>query len=415
LIMKLARKRKQSRRSVRLEFAAIEVTGGLLPNDLIGQIASGDASEQTDESYGISPSLKLRDEISRYFQIAQAHWDRFQVERDANTSSSIFFVQKLLRDCFGFSTLENTSPKVISDRKFPVNFAAERGRVPVVIAPPAQTSTRKSGVDEALPVFGDDSRRRSSSQLLQEYLNADEDALWGLTSDGSTLRVMRDNASLTRPAWIEIDLENFFSDNLFPDFSVVWLLMHASRFGAFGSGPSDCPLERWKERSRIDGAAAKENLRLGVEAALIELGRGFIQNASNATLRESLQTGELKVQSYYEELLRLVYRLIFIFAAEDRDLLHRPGATLAAKRAYSGGYSLARLRERCTKNAALDKNIDAWEGMKSVFQALAEGEAALGLEALGGLFEPNKLADLIGCKIENKRFLKAVWHLDVAL
>ena len=408
---RMIKRRKQSRRSARLDFAAIEVVGGLLPSEVIAQIAASDASEQSDESYGVPKGLKLRDEIARYYQIALAHWESFEAAKEANASAPIGFVQSLLSECFGFKTLSKSSGKVISERQFPVNFSAENGRIPLIIAPSSPAESRKPGIDEALSQFGDDTRKRSATQLLQEYLNADEDALWGITCDGSVLRVLRDNASLTRPAWIEINLEKIFSEGLFPDFSALWLLLHASRFGGDGTSPSDCPLERWKERSRLDGAAAKDNLRLGVEAALIELGRGFIQHPNNTDLREKFQTGELKRQAFYEELLRLVYRLIFLFAAEDRDLLHAPNTPDNARKAYVGGYSLHRLRERCVRNGSLDKNIDAWEGMKSLFNALADGQSALGLVALGGLFEPEKLLNLTACKVENKRFLKAIWHI----
>jgi hypothetical protein len=408
---RMTKRRKQSRRSARLDFAAIEVVGGLLPTDVIAQIAAGDASEQSDEKYGVPKGLKLRDEIARFYQIAHAQWEVFEEAKSANASAPIGFVQSLLSECFGFKSLAKASPKTLSERVFPVNFSAENGRIPVIIAPPAPADSRKPGIDEALSQFGDDTRKRSATQLLQEYLNADEDALWGIACDGSVLRILRDNASLTRPAWIEVNFEKIFTEGLFPDFSAVWLLLHASRFGVDGTSPSDCPLERWKERSRLDGAAAKDYLRLGVEAALIELGRGFIQHPYNTELREKFQSGELKRQAYYEELLRLVYRIIFLFAAEDRDLLHAPNTSDTARKAYLGGYSLHRLRERSVRNASLDKNIDAWEGMKSLFNALSSGQPALGLVALGGLFEPEKLVNLGLCKIENKRFLKAIWHV----
>ncbi|MHA6263696.1 Eco57I restriction-modification methylase domain-containing protein [Arenibacterium sp. CAU 1754] len=408
---RITKRRKQSRRSARLDFAAIEVVGGLLPTDVIAQIAAGDAAEQSDESYDIPKGLKLRDEIARFYQIAHAHWEGFEAGKGENASAPIGFVQSLLSECFGFKTLTKSAGKQITDRTFPVNFSAENGRIPVIIAPSAPADSRKPGIDEALSQFGDDTRKRSSTQLLQEYLNADEDALWGITCDGSVLRIMRDNASLTRPAWIEVNFEKIFTEGLFPDFSAAWLILHASRFGVEGTSPSDCPLERWKERSRLDGAAAKDNLRLGVEAALIELGRGFIQHPFNSELRDQLQSGKLRRQAYYEELLRLVYRIIFLFAAEDRDLLHAPNTSDAARKAYLGGYSLHRLRERCVRNASLDKNIDAWEGMKSLFKALSDGQPALGLVALGGLFDPDKLEHLGNCKIDNKRFLKAIWRV----
>ena len=147
--------------------------------------------------------------------------ESFEAGKGANASAPIGFVQSLLSECFGFKTLTKSAGKQITDRTFPVNFSAENGRIPVIIAPSAPADSRKPGIDEALSQFGDDTRRRSATQLLQEYLNADEDALWGITCDGSVLRIMRDNASLTRPAWIEVNFEKIFTEGLFPDFSAA--------------------------------------------------------------------------------------------------------------------------------------------------------------------------------------------------
>jgi hypothetical protein len=84
----------------------------------------------------------------------------------------------------------------------------------IVIAPAPAEGARRSGVDESIPQFGDGSRRRSATLLLQEYLNAKGDSCWGLVSDGITLRVMRDNISLTRSGWIEANLSEIFSEGL---------------------------------------------------------------------------------------------------------------------------------------------------------------------------------------------------------
>ena len=409
---KPARRSRQSRRVVRLDFAAIEIAGALLPPEIVTRAAACDLPDQSDEGYGILPGLKLRDEIARYYQIALAHWQRFDAARNGNVSAPEPFVLDLLKDCFGFANMAETGPVMLSERRFPIRHASHNGRVPIVIAPLAPAESRKAGIDEALAQFGDETRRRSASQLLQEYLNADEDALWGIALDGCTLRLMRDNVSLTRPAWIEANLEKIFTEGLFADFSVLWLVIHASRFGARDASPSDCPLERWRERGRIDGSAAKDKLRLGVEAALRELGAGFLENRANGDLRDALRTGKLTRQAYYEELLRLVYRLIFLFAAEDRGLLHIPNAPHTAKNAYRHGYSVSRLRERCIRNTALDRHHDAWAGLRASFDAVATGEPRLGLAALGGLFTPSNLADLTRSRIANRRLLKAIWHLS---
>ena len=409
---KPARRSRQSRRAVRLDFAAIEIAGALLPPEIVTRAASFDLPDQSDEGYGILPGLKLRDEIARYYQIALAHWERFNAARDGNVSAPEPFVLDLLKDCFGFAKIAETGPVMLSERRFPIRHASHNGRLPIVIAPLAPAESRKAGIDEALAQFGDETRRRSASQLLQEYLNANEDALWGIALDGCTLRLMRDNVSLTRPAWIEADLEKILTEGLFADFSALWLVIHASRFGALDASPSDCSLERWRERGRIDGSAAKDKLRLGVEAALRELGAGFLENPANGDLRDALRTGKLTRQAYYEELLRLVYRLIFLFAAEDRGLLHIPNAPSTARNAYRHGYSVSRLRERCIRNTALDRHHDAWAGLRASFDAVATGEPRLGLAALGGLFTHSNLADLTRSRIANRRLLKAIWHLS---
>lgn len=181
---------------------------------------------------------------------------------------------------------------------------------------------------------------------MQEYLNAQDGACWGLVSDGITLRIMRNDISLTRPAWIEANLSKIFSEGFFPDFSALWLLIHQSRFGQPGAAASDCALERWHERGRTDGVAARDHLRLGGEAALLELGQGFIENPANTLLRQALTNGALSGQVYFEQLLRIIYRLIFVFAAEDRGVLHLPGASEQARKIYSEGYW-----RRCTSRA----------------------------------------------------------------
>jgi hypothetical protein len=85
-----------------------------------------------------------------------------------------------------------------------------------------------------------------------------------LAANGLNLRLTRDNASLTRPAYIEADLKRVFEGEDFADFTALWLLLHASRFGTAGAPPSDCPLERWREAGQKEGVAARK-LRGGVE------------------------------------------------------------------------------------------------------------------------------------------------------
>ncbi len=401
----------QSRRAARHEFAGIEIVGALLTPDMLGRIAAFDANDQSEDGYGIPAGLKLRDEIARYYRIGEALWSRFAAARSHSAGASERFVLELLRQCFGFDTIKPQGTTLIGEREFPVRHSALNGRVPIVITPAPVDGARRSGLEESLVQLGDGSRRRSATLLVQEYLNSMEGACWGLASDGVSLRLLRDNISLTRPAWIEANLAKIFSEGLFPDFSALWMLIHQSRFGNDHAAVEDCSLERWRDRGRTEGVAAREKLRMGVEAALRELGQGFIEHPKNELLRQALRDGSLTRQSFFEELLRLVYRLIFLFAAEDRELLHAPDATPEARRAYVEGYSLGRLRERSMRRVAWDRHGDSWEGLKVTFIALSRSEVRLGLPALGGLFARGVLGNLDGAQIENRRFLAAIWRL----
>ncbi len=70
---------------------------------------------------------------------------------------------------------------------------------------------------------------RSPHSLLQEFLNRWDASLWGFASNGLRLRVLRDNASLTRAAYVEFDLEAMMAGELYSDFSLLWLVCHQSR------------------------------------------------------------------------------------------------------------------------------------------------------------------------------------------
>ena len=84
---------------------------------------------------------------------------------------------------------------------------------------------------------------------MQEYLNAEDGCLWGIVSNGSKLRVLRDNSSLTRPTYIEADLDVVFAEELYPDFAALWLAAHASRFTPTNSKPSGCIIEGWRAKA----------------------------------------------------------------------------------------------------------------------------------------------------------------------
>jgi hypothetical protein len=397
--------RKRTRSVPALSFDALTVEGALISPAMLARIAAHQADGQAEADYGVPKGLTLRDEIARYFRIGQALFASLGASETPSQAATIKFVEEFLRIVLGFADLKRVGLRTLGDRQFAVTLEGLVGRVPVVVVPPSDELDRPS---DHLPTDG---RRHSAASAIQDWLNANEESLWGLCCNGFRLRLVRDNESLTRPAFIEADLRAIFEEESFADFTALWLLVHASRFGPPDALPSNCALERWREAGQKEGVAARDRLRDGVEAALLSFGNGFLAHPDNGPLREKLHSGDLSLTDFFGQLLRLVYRLIFLLAAEDRDLLHPPGTSAAARKLYAQGYSLASLREAAVRRAAWDRHHDRWEGLKITFAALMRGEKRLGLPALDGLFAPGTLPDLENTKLANRALMEAVFRL----
>lgn len=430
-----------TRTTHQLAYRAIRIEGGLIPADELTRLtllADPKGSEQTEGQYRIARGLKLRDEIARDFKIALNLWQDFRALRQrqdvlAHDVTVREWLLPLLRDVLHFHDAARCAAIEHAGHQYAIGHAGlfsqvvggqMHGRVPLVFAgfdQPMDAGTERFG--ETNPDTGK-TRRRSPFMLAQEALNASDASLWAIVSNGLTLRILRDNPSLTRPAYIEVDLEALFTEELLADFSAFWLLAHASRFaGTVGSSeapPTDCPWERWRAAGQQAGVTVRGKLRYQVAEALRALGTGFLSHPANAALRAALQSADSGYdrQAFFEELLRLVYRFIFLATVEDRrdratgeHLVFTPEATADAKARYLAGYSLTWLRERAVRRSQHDRHADLWQALTITFGALARGEPSLGLPALGGLFDVDQCPFLDTAQLDNRHLLAAVFQL----
>ena len=374
---------------------SLSLEGNLVAPAMIARINQRAAPEQAPEDYSVRRGLTIREDISTAFRVGQSHFDAFAKLETPTQDATRRFVRDFLKETFGFDDL-CPADGVLS--------LLAGGRIPVVVVPPTEER-----LDRRSPTLSTD-RFRSPVYALQDYLNEHDEALWGLVTNGTLIRLMRDNASLTRPAYIEADLARMFSNGDIASFAVLWLLIHRSRFGNDGAPATDCPLERWRETGSKEGEVARDRLADQVQIALKGLGSGFLE--ANPDLATRLKSGKINLTEWFNELLRLVYRLIFLMVAEDRNLLHPTDARTDARALYRQGYSLAALRKQCTRAATRDKHHDRYEGVKIVFRALAYGQKALALPALGGLFATDRLPHLETARLRNKAFMGALYHLS---
>jgi hypothetical protein len=391
-------------------FSTITVEGAILPPDLLKRVADNarDLDGLSAESYLLAGE-KVNEAISRAWSRARAVWANFREAKErlpATDDGTRLTRDKWLLPLFkelDYGLLSVAQPHVFDEKPYPVSHEQHSTLIHLV--------GFRQDLDKRAATTPD-GPKMSPHGLVQELLNRSKAHLWAFVSNGLQLRILRDSASLTRQSFVEFDLEAMLRDEVYPDFVLFWMLCHASRVRA--DRPEECWLEKWSKDAQARGTRALDQLRDGVEKAITALGRGFLQDKANRDLHAALESGALTREDYYRQLLRLVYRLIFLFVAEDRDLLLMPSASVEAKARFRRFYGTQRLRAvaRTVRGTA---HGDHWQALVLVMGRLGHDEGCpdLGLPALGSfLWSPAALGSLHTCQIGNRAFLDAIRALD---
>ena len=391
---------------------AVVSRGGLLPREILDRLSarSPDLPGTAPTDYRLVESERIADAVSRSWNRLVPLWADLATtleakalpanDRHATTLTRDRWLRPLLEE-LGFARSEFTRGEItLEDRSYPVSHLWGAS-VPVhQLGAEVPLDRRTPGVPGAAS--------KSPHGLVQEFLNRSPAHLWGIVTNGRLLRVLRDNVSLTRQAYLEFDLERIFSDNSYSDFTVLWLCGHATRFA--GDPPSQCLLEQWNTEAARAGTRALDRLRDGVETAIKKLGEGFLAHRDNADLRRRLREGELAADDYLRALLRTVYRLLFLLVTESRDLLLHPEASEAAQARYRAFYSMERLRTLAARQRG-SPHRDLWEQHRVVARALGDegGASAIGIAPLGGDLWSSEFVSALGeAVIDNHHLLAAV-------
>lgn len=395
-------------------FTSIQTEGAILPPDLLQRIFSGDSDLDglKSKDYHLAEGEKLSEAINRSWNILQGYWRSFQngTEKLAEGDLGTTLVrERWLLPLFqelGYGRLLTHKAIEIENKTYPISHSWHKTPIHLVGC--------KVDLDRRMAKVAGASRS-SPHSLVQELLNRSDDHLWAFLSNGIRLRILRDNLSLTRQAYVEFDLETMMEGEIYSDFVLLWLLCHQSRVEA--EKPEEFWLEKWSKTALEQGTRALDQLRDGVEDAIKALGSGFLKHPLNLTLREKLKVGKLDKQDYYHQILRLIYRLLFLFVAEDRDMLFDPDSKLEGREFFTEYYSTTRLRRMAEKFRGT-RHFDLYQGFRLVTKKLGDhGCMELGLPALGSfLFSKNKASpDLEVSEISNEDFLNAIRALAFTL
>lgn len=393
-------------------FTTIRTEGAILPADLLKKISDNDKSIDglTPGAYHLDPGEKLNEAISSAWNRLLGAWSNFKSAREklsTNDAGTTITRERWLLPLFNhlsYGRLQLSKGIIVNGESFPVSHAWQKTPIHLIGC--------NIGLDKRTPGQAG-AARMSPHGMVQQLLNRSDDHLWAFLSNGLTLRILRDNITLTRQAYVEFDLESMMDNEVYSDFILLFLLCHQSRVEA--ERPEECWLERWSKIAQDQGIRALNQLRSGVEEAITALGKGFLTHPQNSLFKEKLKSGALSNNDYYRELLRLIYRLIFLFVAEDRELLFTSDTSPKVKDLYTRYYSTGRLRRLATRRKGT-QHSDQWQGLKLVFQKLGadEGCPALGLPALGSfLWSNDSTPNLDSCELANADLLASIRALTV--
>lgn len=414
------------------EFQTIRSEGGLLPSDLLRRIVdpASKVSGVEPAAYGLAAGERINEAITDSWKKLRRHWTEFRTAAkdlpagDATTGlTNDKWSLPLLRE-LGFGFLATTAGPTIDGKTYAISRFAGNTAIHLVGCG-VDLDRRAAGVRGAAA--------GNPHGLVQEFLNRSPGYLWAIVSNGLLFRILRDNQALSRQSFLEFDLEAMFDGELYSDFVLLWLIAHATRFLPRTDGrPDSCWLETWSKEAAEQGVAALTDLRGGVEKALEILGQGFVSHPKNTTLRDALRKGDVKLSDFHHQLLRIVYRLIFLFVAEDRELegvpiLHpqdKSDAARLARERYAAHYCTSRLRELASRIKG-SRHGDLWRQFQLLVGALsgdvrfATVRNALALPPLGSmLWNPAATALLNGpglgdpgAELSNHDFLEALRHL----
>ena len=412
-------------------FSSLKVVGGLLPADLLGRVSAADPQVPGTgpQTYGLERGESVRRQASRSWLYLLEVWQDFKRRVEGPDAAEAVsarvtrerWLRILLRE-LGFHEMAGGGFE-LEGKSFPVSHRS--GHVPIHLLGWA------TDLDHKTPHVA----ARAPQSMLQELLNRDDAYLWAILSNGATLRLLRDSTALVGSSYVEFDLEAIFGGELFSDFVLLYLTCHESRFAIQDDGgPTSCYLEQWRGFAAQQGERALDQLRNGVQQAISILGTGFLAHPANPHLRGRLdpRTADIKLDDFNRALLRLVYRMLFWFVAEDRGALLQPDpddagtATRASLRQardrYAAYFSSARLRQLARRHRG-SRHGDLFDATQLVFDALgtAGGVPELALPGIGGIFEsarddgtPLPLDEpLAGARLSNEALLGAIRALSL--
>ncbi len=266
-------------------------------------------------------------------------------------------------------------------------------------------------------------RKKSPHATMLEYLNNTEN-VYGIVANGRVLRIIRNTGQLVKLTYIEFDIQRMMEEDKYTEFCLMFRLLHATRFRV--SGDEQCIIERYFNMSIESGNRIRDGLSFAAQKTMEIIGCAAVQGNGdgNEALRQAFLNGELNPATFNKELIRLIYRILFLFIIEERNLVYEVPSSddenykkiCHLQDIYKNYYAVTGLRRKSELAYLRQRQYhDLWQGLMDTFR-LFENEnygEPLGIKPLGGmLFNSETLHYLKACTVDNATVLDAFSALN---
>ncbi|GBC89345.1 hypothetical protein HRbin14_00067 [bacterium HR14] len=374
----------------------IRIEGGLFSADILERLQQGDLPGQKPSDFNCKNENELLNLIAALYEDARALYQRFRQEHERMPETESDTTLTRQRWVLPLLTLLEYRPEfnpesyLVEQTRYRISHRADAAPD----APPVHIVGRRQSLDRVDPHA---TPRRAPHALLQEFLNRTEH-LWGIVTNGATLRLLRDSTYLRKLSYIEFDLDAIFEGQQFEAFVLLYRLLHRSRLPSGYADAHHCLLEQYYRLSEEQGGRIRERLRESVENAIVRLANALLQHPHNPPCAK----GELPdAHTLYQHLLRLIYRILFLLVGEERGLI-------SPSERYRNHYSISRLRPLTQRYYHDDTHEDLWYSLRVLWECLRNPNMGqrLQLDPLNGeLFAPMELENW---RLANRDLLDAL-------
>ena len=207
------------------------------------------------------------------------------------------------------------------------------------------------------------------------HLLKQENLEWGILTNGLVWRLYSTLSSQPYEQYLEID----FPDAQEEEFKVFWQLFSLTLF--LPNEHDVTPLETYIEESAKEAEVIEKHIKSNIEEILENTCFGLLSFAG----KDKQPLSETEKQTYFENAVYLLFRLLFVFYAESRELLpiNNPEYQKNSLQAL-----LQQTRDWMQSGVTNPDGTELWDGFRDLCHKIEYGDQSLGIpEYDGGLFD----------------------------